>query len=278
VPSVTPNYFEILGLQVLQGRGLTAADRADSLPVVVINEAMARALWPGESPLGKRIGDTDPAKPNWREVVGVVSDTQPTAVVEASAGRFQMYRPWAQAPLNGGTIIVRTSLAPESLLPELRRAVAEIDPTLPLRDAGTVRHEVDLVLGNLHLAGGILAAFAGLGVLLAALGIYGVMASHVVQRTNEIGVRMALGAQVRDVLRLVLGQGLKLTLLGAALGLAGAFAAGRLLASMMPGLPAENLLTVVIATALLVATSLLACWLPARRATKVDPMIALRAE
>ncbi|MEO5957687.1 MAG: FtsX-like permease family protein [Opitutaceae bacterium] len=277
IAPVSPAFFDLFGIRLLQGRTFNASDRADSPPVVVINETMARTLWPGKSPLGERIGGTDPARPDWCEIVGVVADTRSFDIGE-TGNRFQTYRPWAQFTLGGGAIVLRSQVNPEALAPAVRATIAQIAPDLPVRNIGAVATEIDRNFANLRLAGWMLVAFALLGLLLAAIGIYGVLAHQVQQRTNEIGIRMALGAQVRDVFTLVLGQGLRLTLIGAAIGLAGAFAVGRVLASIMPGLPAENLLTAATVTALLVGVALLACWLPARRAAKVDPMVALRAE
>ncbi|HEX2855670.1 MAG TPA: ABC transporter permease [Opitutaceae bacterium] len=277
VMSVSPGFFETFGVRVQQGRAFTAADRADAPPVVIINQTMARLLWPGQDPIGRRIGGTDPARPEWREVVGVVNDTR-NPDVAASGAFLQTYRPWSQFPLGGGAVVLRTRLAPESFAGELRRAVADLAPGLPVRDIGTVRHDIQRGVANLELGGWMLTAFATLGLLLAAIGIYGVMAYHVVQRTNEIGIRVALGAQVRDVLALVFGQGLRLTLVGVVFGLAGAVAVGRLIGAIMPGLPPASVSTALGATALLAAAAGLACWLPARRAAKVDPVIALRAD
>jgi putative ABC transport system permease protein len=277
VAAVSPSYFEVFGMRVVQGRGFTAADHAEARPVVIVNQTMARRLWPGQNPVGQRLGSTDPLQPEWREVVGVVNDTR-NPDVGASGEFLQTYRPWSQFPLGGGAMVLRTRMAPEALAGEMRRAVADLAPGLPVRNISTVRSDIDRGVANLALAGWMLTAFALLGLLLAAIGIYGVIAHHVLQRTNEIGIRMALGAQVRDVLALVLGQGLRLTLLGAILGVAGAVAVDRLLGSIMPGLPTANAITTLAATLVLGAVASLACWLPARRAAKVDPVIALRAE
>ncbi len=276
-PSVTPGFFETLDLPLVAGRGFTAADRAGSLPVVIINESMARALWPGESPLGKRIGAPDPANRMWREVVGVVGDARSIEIGEVRTP-FQVYRPWAQAPEGSVTIALRTQLAPESLAAELRRAAAEIDPGQPVHSISSVRRDLDQAFTNLDLAGAMLAAFALLGVLLAALGIYAVISHSVVQRTHELGVRLALGAQTRSVLALVIGRGLRLALFGTLAGLAGAWAVARLLGAIMPGVPLAGGLTLGVAAGTLLTVAFLACWLPARRATKVDPLIALRTE
>jgi ABC-type antimicrobial peptide transport system permease subunit len=160
----------------------------------------------------------------------------------------------------------------------MRQAVTELDPDLPLSQVGSVRAKVAQTHGQFAVGGWLLGAFAGLGLLLAALGIYGVMAGFVTQRMNEIGVRMSLGAQVRDVLKLVLGRGLTLTFVGTALGLVGAVGLTRVLKSIAPGLEADSPLVVALVAALLVVVALVACWLPARRAAKVDPMVALRTE
>jgi predicted permease len=276
-PAVTPGYFETLGLRLIEGRGFTAEDRIGAPLVTVINETMARTLWPGESPLGKRIGSLDPANRNWREIVGVVGDARSALFGEVDAP-FQMYRPWAQAPDANFTIALRTRVAPESVAPELRRAAAEIDPGQPVYSIVTARAQIDRSFLNLELAGWWLVGFAALGVLLAALGIYAVIANSVIQRTHEIGIRMALGAQVSDVLALVVGHGLRLAIFGTLVGLAGAWGIARLLAAIMPAVPAANALSVVATTSGLLAVALLACWLPARRAARVDPMTALRAE
>ena len=279
MPSVSPEFFDILNLRLIRGRTFAATDRADTPTVVVINETMARTFWPGENPVGRRIGGgTDPTNAQWWEIIGVVADARAAASVGEPGVPFQVYRAWTQFPQGGGTIILQTRLTPEALAPELRRAVAGIDPDLPLRDISTIRHDIEEGLANLQLAGWTLAAIALLGLLLAAIGIYGVIANYVVQRTKEIGIRMALGAQARDVHAIVLGLGLRLALIGAALGLAGSFGISRLLTSIMPALPAADIATNLATTALLIGIALLACWLPARRATKVDPMVALRAE
>jgi predicted permease len=276
--NVSPDFFATLGIRVLKGRAFTSADRLETPEVVIVNESMARALWPGENPLGKRIGSATPHLSNLREVVGVVSDVRPIAVLRETEGRFQMYRPLAQRPWDDATIALRTRGAPEMLVPKLRQVVAALDPDTAVFNVNTPRQIVQRSLAATDAAAWTLAAFAALGVLLAAVGIYGVIAGFVAQRTAEIGLRMALGAQVRDVLRLVLGQGLSLALLGTAVGLAGAFAIARLLAKIIPALPAAEPATAAAVVLLLIGVAVLACWLPARRATKVDPMTALRAE
>jgi len=267
VNGVTPGYFAALGQPLRAGRAFTAADREEQPAVVIVNETLARTFWPDASALGRRIGD--------EEIVGVVADVRfPTDPSEPST-RFQTYRPFAQAPRGSNLwLAVRGPVSAD----QLRRAVAAIDADLPLHLPGTARSRVDRALLRLGQVGWLLTGFGALGVLLAALGLYGVIAGFVAHRTNEIGVRLALGAGPRDVLRLVLGQGVRLTFVGALIGLLGAAAATRLIAAVAPDLAGGDVGTLGAVTALLLAVALLACWLPARRATRIDPMLALRAE
>lgn len=263
---VTPDYFEILGMRLITGRYFTAADTADRPAVVIINEALARAYWPNESPLGHRIGS--------EEIVGVVNDVRFPADPSEPVTRFQTYRPFAQDPKNYLAIVLLGNVSVDAL----RKAVAEVDSDLPLNKPGLVSTEIATALGNIAVGGWIFATFAGLGLSLAALGIYGVIAGFVVRRTHEIGVRMALGAQVREVLALVVGKGLRLASLGAVLGLAGAFGLGRVLISVAPELKSNHPLTILFVASILIGVALVASWLPARRAARVDPMVALRTE
>jgi putative ABC transport system permease protein len=267
---ISPSYFMTLGMRLLEGRDFTAADTDDRPDVIVVNETLARTYWPGKSAVGKRIGFPGA----WLEVVGVVNDVKsPTDAGEPST-RFQSYQPLAQQSQGNLTVAVRGNVSTAAL----RKIIAELDPDLPLSQAGTVRSMVARTHGQFAVGGWLLGAFAGLGLLLAALGIYGVMAGFVSQRTNEIGVRMALGARVHDVLKLVLGRGLKLTLVGTVLGLVGAVGLTRTLKAIAPGLESDSPLIVALVAALLVVVALVACWVPARRAAKVDPMVALRTE
>ncbi|HVS51727.1 MAG TPA: ABC transporter permease [Opitutaceae bacterium] len=274
--SVTPDFFATLGLRIVAGRSFAASDRSDTPAVTIVNETMARAFFPGASPLGKRLRHPD--DPVWREIIGVVADANPAATLDVGGPGYQMYRPLAQNPGGSLVLAVRSHSAPEALVPLIRSAIASLNPDQPVRGLGLVRDDVAESMGNLWLAGAMLGAFALLGLVLAALGLYGVIANSVVQRTHEIGVRIALGAQVRDILRLVIGQGLRLAVVGAVLGLAGAFASARVLRAAAPALANLDVATVSGVTVLLVAVATFACWLPARRATRVDPLIALRAE
>ncbi len=263
---VTPGYFDTLKMQLMAGRDFTAADSANRPPVTIINDTMARTFWPNDSPIGKRIGA--------EEIIGVVSDVQFPATLDEPDTRFQTYRPFAQEPQNGLAIALRGKITAETL----REVVAEMDSDLPITDLGSAREAIGRHLDNYAVVGWLLSSFALLGLLLAIMGLYGVMSGFVAQRISEIGLRMALGAQVRNVLWLVVGKGLRLTLLGVGAGLFGAFGLARLLVSIAPGLESNDPLAIFMVASLLVAVAALACWIPARRAARVDPLEALRHE
>jgi len=277
---VSLRYFETLGIRLLEGRAFTSADTAERPRVIIINETTARRFWPNQSAIGKRIGRPG-QDPNWMEVVGVINDLSFPGSLGEPYTRYQAFRPLAQTTWGSVSISLRTSSpngAPEALANDLRRAVAELDPTLPAHRIRTVRSLVERGMGGVSLLGVLLGAFAALGLVLASVGIYGVISYSVAQRTGEIGIRMALGARPRDVLRLVLGKGSRLILLGALLGFGGAYAVARFLASAIPTLPTRDPVAMGAIIFALVAVALAACYLPARRATKVDPMVALRHE
>ncbi|HEY1109811.1 MAG TPA: ADOP family duplicated permease, partial [Opitutaceae bacterium] len=278
VAAVTPGYFATLGIRLIEGRDFNAEDRAGNPLAVVINETLARQFWPGESAVGKRIGGATPYMENPRVVIGVVSDVKVAASVFDRAGNFQFYRSLYQWSFNSATIVLRARYAPEAVVQDLRRALAELDPDQAIYRITPVRQEIDRQLGPINIAAKILAGFALLGLLLAAVGIYGVIAHSVAQRTNEIGVRMALGAQVRDIFGLIIGGGLRLAVIGAAIGLAGTWGIARLLQSLSPDFAASDPSLTLAATALLLLVAFIACYLPARRAARIDPLAALRAE
>jgi putative ABC transport system permease protein len=274
---VSTRYFDTLGIRLLEGRFFTAADASGRPPVVIINETTARRFWPNESAVGKRIAGGG-QKPTWVEIIGVVNDVSFPASLGEPYTRYQSFWPLAQLPWGSSNIFLRTSAAPEAIMGALRSAVAEVDPTLPAHQIRTAHSLVAQSLGPISLTGSLLGAFAALGLILAALGIYGVISYSVIQRTGEIGIRMALGAQTMDVLRLVLGKGARLILLGALIGFGGAYAVARFLASAIPTLPTRDPMAMGAITLVLIIVALMACYLPARRATKVDPMVALRHE
>ncbi len=274
---VSPQYFETLGIRLLEGRVFNSADTADSTQVVMINETMAKRFWPNESPIGKRIGRPG-QDPRWQQIVGVINDVAFPANLGEPYTRFQAFRPMTQGFAGGMTISLRTSVAPEALANALRAAVAEIDATQPVHRIRTASSLVDQGLGSISLLGTLLGAFAALGLALAAIGIYGVTSYSVAQRTSEIGIRMALGAQRMDVLWLVLSKVGRVVLLGVGLGVGGVYGVAQLLIAAIPELPTRDPVALVAITMTLVGIALLACYLPARRATRVDPMVALRYE
>lgn len=275
---VNADYFEAMGARLRQGRTFNTSDTVDHPRVVIINEATARHFWPNESPIGRRISNTAPKDRDYFEIVGVVNDLAFPGSLGEPYTRFQAFVPLTQAAPAFFSLSLRTSGNPEALTNTLRNSIAGIDSDLPVYRIRTAQATVESGLGSISLLGSLLGAFATIGVILAAIGIYGVVSYTVVQRTGELGIRMALGAQARDVLWLVLGKGAVLIGVGAVLGGIGAYAVSRLLISLIPSLPTRDPLTLVLAGLALVVVALLACLIPARRATRVDPLVALRSE
>jgi predicted permease len=274
---ISSDYFATLGARLQQGRAFNAADTADRPAVVIINETTARNFWPNESPIGKRISSTGPQK-DFFEIVGVVNDLAFPGSLGEPYTRYEAFVPVAQSPPSSFVIVVRTSTNAEALGNSMRNVVAGIDRDLPVYRIRTARTALEQGLGSISLLGSLLGVFALVGVILAAVGIYGVVSYTVAQRTGELGIRVALGAQTRDVLWLVLGKGALLVLSGALLGAAGAYGVSRLLISLIPSLPTRDPLIVVLTGLGLIAVALLACYIPALRATRVDPLVALRSE
>ncbi|MGH9955635.1 MAG: FtsX-like permease family protein [Pyrinomonadaceae bacterium] len=271
------DYFAAYGMHLLRGRAFNSGDLADRPKVLIVNDTMARHFWPNENPIGKRISNPSQKK-EWQEVVGVVSDLKFPGELSEPYARYQAFVPLAQSAPSFLSIALRTSLSPEAIEKSLRTGVAGLDPTLSVYRVRTARNAVDIGLGNISLLGNLLGAFAALGLVLAAIGIYGVISYVVAQRTGEFGIRMALGAQGCDVLWLVLRKGAVVILIGAMFGGAGAYAVGKLLISAVPSLPTRDPFTLVVMGVVLIVVALVACYLPARRATKVDPLVALRYE
>jgi putative ABC transport system permease protein len=270
-------YFDAYGMHLLRGRPFNNADLADRPKVVIVNDTMARRFFPNENPIGKRISNPGPKK-EWYEVVGVVSDVRFPGDLREPYTRYEAFVPLAQSAPGYLTIALRTSVTPEAIGNGLRSAVAGLDSSLPVYRVRTARNAVDQGLGNISLLGNLLGAFAALGLVLSAIGIYGVISYIVVQRTGEFGIRLALGAQGRDVLWLVLRKGAVLILMGAMLGGAGAYAVAKLLIAAVPSLPTRDPITLAVTSFVLIVVALIACYLPARRATKVNPLVALRYE
>jgi putative ABC transport system permease protein len=284
---VSPDFFRALGQALREGRAFDERDDEGAPPVAAVNEAMARAYWPGETAVGKRfkVGAPDSPTP-WMTIVAVVADVrQMSADAPVKPEMYVPYRQaapyWPKPPYSFFTprdLVVRTSGDPQALVAPVRGVIHEVDPYQPVSGVRTMDEVLGVETSQRRVGMILLTAFAALALLLAALGIYGVLAFFVVQHTQEIGVRLALGARPSDVLRLVVGRGMRLALAGVGIGLAASFGLARLLASLLyevsPGDPA----TYALVALLLAAVALLACLLPARRATKVDPMVALRYE
>ncbi len=271
---VTPGYFRTLGIALRAGRDVTPADREGAQPVALVNETTARRYWPGEDAVGKRIrlgGEED-----WRTVIGVVADIRHGGPMQAP--RAEAYVPVLQRTFFFLQFAARTDGEPLALVPGVREAVASLDSELPISQVRTLEDLTSTAMARPRFLSTLVALFAGLALLLAGVGLSGVIAYMARQRTQEIGIRMALGARPGDVLRLVLGSGVRLAALGVGLGLAVAWAATRVMASQLHGVSATDPLTFGSLAALVFGVALLATWLPARRATRVDPLVAMRSE
>jgi hypothetical protein len=277
--AVSPEYFDVVGTHVLRGRGIAATDSRTSPPVVVINEAMARALFPEGDAIGHRLARSDQPEPEWAEIVGVAEDVH-FLNISPTPTAFQVYLPLAKETWGYVAITVQAAepAAVATLVDPIRRTVATLDPDLPLLGLSPVSTAIERNLNDIAVINQLLISFAILGLFLAALGIYGVIARLVAQRTGEIGIRMALGAQLNDVVRLILAAGLRMVLIGTVLGLLGSAGLGLFLFKAMPAMATSSVAAVGLATILLSVIALFACWLPARKAAKVNPVIALRAE
>src|SRR4051812_22081483 len=273
--TVTPDYFRAMGIRLVRGRVFTPQDDAKAARVSIVNETMARQFFPNEDPIGKRINITN-GPDTWREIIGIVGDIKQYGLDKATSA--QSYEPYAQNPFSSVNVVIRTKGSPAALLGALRPAVYAVDKDQPV---GTIRPLEEIVADSIsrqRFAMTLLTVFSVVALVIAAVGIYGVMAYNVVQRTGEFGIRMALGAQQGDVLRLVLTQGGKLIGLGLAIGLLATLGVSRAMGSMLFNTSAYDPLTLASITVLLGAVALIACFFPANRATKVNPIEALRTE
>ena len=271
----TPEYFRTLQIPLVAGRAFTDQDTAQRPKVLIVNEKLARELWPGESPLGRRVTIWRDEK-FLREIVGVVRDTKSSLDTEAGE---QMYVPYAQdSSWASMSLVIRTNGDPTAVTAAARNEIRSLDKGIPIFNVKTMNEVLSTSVALQRASMLLLSAFAAVALLLAMIGIYGVTAYYVTQRTQEIGIRMALGAQMSDVMKLVLRGGMVLALIGVGVGVAGAFALTRLMRTLLFAVTPTDRVTFAMVSLCLLATALIACYLPARRATKVDPLVALRYE
>jgi putative ABC transport system permease protein len=285
---VSATYFDTMGIPLVAGRTFDERDRGAgpasaepaataALPVAIVNEAFVRRFWPDGRALGRRVkqGFPDSREP-WVEVVGVVGDVRIDGLDQPTP--LQVYFPVAQSPRSFGTLVAATTLNPATLLRTIEPALREIDPVLPIADVRTVNDVVGASVGRQRLVAVLLIGFAGLSVLLAAIGVFGVTAYGVSARVHELGIRMALGAEPRRVVRFLVREHLIVCVAGLILGLGGAMAAMGMLRSLLFGVTPRDPVTLAIVTSLLLAIAAVSCYLPARRATRIDPAATLRAD
>jgi putative ABC transport system permease protein len=277
--TVSTDYFRAMNIPLVQGRAFSERDTETAPLVMIVNQALANRDFPNENPVGKRInlGNTD-AKGQlvWWEIIGVAANVRSLELREEATPEF--YLSSLQDSFTNMFVVVRTSVEPTAVAASVRRAAAEVDKSAAVSDVRTMERIVSAAVTQPRLNLFLLGLFSGIALLLSAAGIYGVTAYSVTQRTHEFGIRMALGAQVGDVLRMILKQGMLLISAGLAVGLLASFALTRLLRTLLFGVSVTDPLTFVAITSLLTLVALLACYIPARRATKVDPLVALRYE
>jgi len=274
---VTPEYFDLTRIPLLQGRTFTSRDDGSVPRVVIVNQEFMRKYFPGQNPVGKQIQlDVTGVAPAWYEIVGVVADVK--SYSEDPRVEPEVYEAWAQRSCASFSFLVRSNVEPNSLIPSLRRSFAELDAELPLLRVMNMDQVIDKQRSGNPLFTKLLAAFAGLALILSAIGIYGLIAYSVGQRTQEIGIRMALGAKTRDISRMILRESFKVTAIGSSIGLVLALPLPKVFDSMFQGLPfrAPGVYPLVLAVMLAVAFG--ATYVPARRATRIDPTRALRSE
>jgi predicted permease len=270
--TVGPQYFQTMRIPFVHGRDFDERDQEGAPGVVIINETMARRYWPGGEPLGRRIKLTK----DWLEIVGIAKDVKNRSLSEAP--QPFLYLPLLQDYRSSMILVARTVTEPEQVSQSVRAEVAALDPEIPIFDFKTLEEHVGISLYLQRMAATLLSIFGMLALSLAAIGLYGVMAHSVSQRTRELGIRVSVGAERRDIFILILGQGLAISVVGLLAGLLAALAVTRLTANLLYGVSATDPVTFIVIALLLLCVTLLACYVPARRATKVDPMTALRFE
>jgi putative ABC transport system permease protein len=280
-----PGYFETMRIPIVRGRTITEADRRGALPVVLVNEFLARTYWPGENPIGKRITLAPPGKEDWRTVVGVVRDTirndwqeRPAEEVFVPYLQEPSYLTKSTQPFNYITLVLRTDGPPGAVAPALRAAIADLDRAAAVSEVQSMEDVVSNATAEPRFNLLLLSSFATVALVLAAIGIYGVMSYSVSRRTHEIGIRMSLGATPGDVLGVIVREGMALAGIGAAAGITAAFVLSRSMEKLLYGVRPTDPVTFGGVTLVLVLVSLVATYVPARRATSIDPVAALRGE
>jgi putative ABC transport system permease protein len=271
-----PNYFDVMGIPLVRGRVLTDSDAGSSLNPVLINQRFAQRFWPGVDPVGKRFRAGPRDRAQWQTIVGVVGDVRQIGL--DSPVPFSTYQLLASGPESRFEVAVRAAGDTGSVLAAVQGALRKLDPALLIDNAKTMSERIDETVAPRRLNLLLFELFAGLALLLAAIGLYGVVAYSAGQRSHEFGIRIALGAQGVDVLRLVIGQGLKLALMGTAIGMTVTLFVTRLMTGLLFGVQPTDPPTLFAVAALLIAVALLACWIPAYRATRIAPVDALRIE
>jgi len=276
--TISPEYFETMKIPLIKGRRFDERDARKAPKVAIINETLAARYFPGEDPIGKRVTleDDNPPPESWATIVGVVGDTKQRAL--ESEPVTEMYMPFAQETMPFMALMIRATADPASVSAQVRNEVQSLDKDQPVYSIRTLSSILSESVATPRFRTLLLAIFAAIALTLAAVGIYGVISYSVTQRTHEIGVRMALGAQQKDVLKMVVGQGMLLTLAGVGIGLVASFFLTRLLSGLLFNVSATDTLTFAAVSVLLAGVALAACAVPARRATKVDPCVALRHE
>jgi putative ABC transport system permease protein len=272
------DYFETMQIPLLRGTGFTDQEKAGDPGVCIIDTRFAETHFAGQDPIGKRIvfGGHGSTEPRYSTIIGVVGHVENYGIGQDT--RVQLYFPYRQGAPGFLSFVVRTTMEPAALTPSIRAAMREVEPTLPVFNVRTMDEVFDLTVTNQRIMLTLLSAFAGLALLLAAIGLYGVLSYIVGQRTREVGIRMALGATGGSVRNLIIGQGIKLAVFGLALGLLGAISLARLLGSVVYGVSAYDPVSLVAVSLLIVGIGVFSSWFPARRATRVNPLTALRAE
>jgi putative ABC transport system permease protein len=277
--SVSPSYFRAMNIPLVQGRAFTEHDNQQSPLTMIVNQALADHNFPGENPIGKRVnfGSSDSNRQLiWFEIVGVVANVRSLELKEEPSP--ELYFSSLQDPFQRTSLVIRSSVEPSVLTASIRQVVADVDKSVPVSDITTMEHIVSESVTQPRFNLFIVGVFGGIAMLLSAAGIYGVTAYTVTQRTHELGIRLALGAQVGDVLRMILGQGMAVISCGLLIGLGASFGLMRLMKGLLFGVSTTDPVTFITATLLLMLVALVACYVPARRATKVDPLEALRYE